>query len=134
MNDIFKLILTMHNYSVILFIIMVFVNLVLLTRATELFVFRTQMAYTTPLTAVFLTSILFTGIVMMLFGHLHFNISNVIMIIIAIAIIILEIKRIKPLKYLKNLPHALPLYKNYAKNFLLIELGMSLLISLWMWL
>ncbi len=122
-----------HGYSVVLFLVMICVNLLLLMRANDLFTFRKQMAYTTPLSAVFLASAIFTGIVLILSKHLSFDLSNIFMIIIAIIITILEVKRIKPLKYLKNVPQAVPLYRNYAQRLLLIELFMMLAMSLWMW-
>jgi len=122
-----------HGYSVVLFLVMICVNLLLLIRADDLFRFRKQMAYTTPLSAVFLVSVIFTGIVLMLSKHLSLDFSNILMIAVAIIISTLEVKRIKPLKYLKNVPQAVPLYRSYAQRFLLIELVMMLAMLLWMW-
>lgn len=129
----FNFSLEAHSYSVVLFLLMILVNLVLLMRANDLFVFRKQMAYTTPLTAVFLASVIFTGTVLMLSKHLPFNFSNILMIVASIVVIVLEVKRIKPLKYLKDMPQAVPLYRNFAQRFLLAELIVMLAVSLWMW-
>lgn len=133
MNYMFNASLEAHGYSVVLFLVMICVNLLLLIRADDLFRFRKQMAYTTPLSAVFLVSVIFTGIVLMLSKHLSLDFSNILMIAVAIIISTLEVKRIKPLKYLKNVPQAVPLYRSYAQRFLLIELVMMLAMLLWMW-
>lgn len=133
MNYMFNFSLEIHGYSVVLLFIMMCINLFLLIRANDLFAFRKQMAYTTPITAVFLASVIFTGTVLVLSKHLALDFSNILMIIVSIAVIMLEVKRIKPLKYLKNVPQAIPLYRNFTQRLLITEIVLVLAMSLWMW-
>jgi hypothetical protein len=133
MNYMYNFGINIHNGSIIALLAMIFINGVLLLKAHDLFAFRKQMAYTTPISAVFLAFILFTGIVMMLTKHLHFSIANGVMIVVGVIFIMLEVKRVKPLKYLKNLPHAIPLYRSFALKILVIEFVIILALSLWMW-
>jgi hypothetical protein len=91
------------------------------------------MAYLTPTIAVLLASILFTGTIMMAAKHLNFTLANIAMIAIAIAFIVLEAKRVKPIKRLKDVPEAIPVYRDFAKKILSIELLIVLAISVWMW-
>lgn len=133
MNYMYSFGINIHNSSIIALLVMIAINAILLFRAKDLFAFRKQMAYMTPLTAVFLAFVLFTGTVMMLTKNLHFSIANIVMVLVGILLIALEVKRIKPLKYLKNLPHAIPLYRSFAKKILAIEFLMILALSLWMW-
>ncbi|MBU0633041.1 hypothetical protein KKA17_10400, partial [bacterium] len=76
---------------------------------------------------------LFTCTVMMAAKHLDFSLANIAMITIAITFIVLEAKRVKPIKRLKNIPEAIPVYRNFAKKILFVEFVMVLAISLWMW-
>lgn len=123
-----------HNLGAIALLVMIGLNFLLLFQAKELFAYRKKMAYLTPTIAVVLASVLFTGTVMMAAKHLHFTLANVAMIVVGVVFIILEAKRVKPLKHLKNLPHAIPLYRAYAIKILSIEFLLLLVISLWMWL
>jgi uncharacterized membrane protein YhaH (DUF805 family) len=123
-----------HNWGVIALLIMIGLNFLLLFQAKELLPYRKKMAFLTPTIAVVLASVLFTGTIMMAAKHLHFTLQNIAMIVAEIVFIVLEAKRVKPLKYLKDLPHAIPLYRDYAKKILFAELFLMLGISIWMWL
>jgi hypothetical protein len=123
-----------HGYGVVTLLFLVLLNLVLLFKAEELFSYRKKMAYLTPTIAVVLASIIFTGTIMMAAKYLQFTLANVAMIVTSIVFIILEAKRVKPLKHIKNLPHAIPLYRDFAKKIIFIELILVGLISFWMWL
>lgn len=123
-----------HNYGAIALLVMIGLNFLLLFQAKELLPYRKKMAYLTPTIAVALASVLFTGTIMMAAKHLHFTLENIAMILGGIVFIVLEAKRVKPLKHLKNLPHAIPLYRDYAKKILFIELVLLGAISVWMWL
>ena len=123
-----------HDYSVIALLVMIGLNFLLLFQAKNLLPYRKKMAFLIPTIAVTLAFILFTGTIMMAAKHLHFSLANIAMIVTGILFIILEVKRVKPLKHLKDLPQAIPLYRNYAKKILLIELSLILGISFWMWL
>jgi hypothetical protein len=123
-----------HNWGAIALLIMIGLNFLLLFQAKELLPYRKKMAFLTPTIAVVLASVLFTGTIMMAAKHLHFTLQNIAMIVAEIVFIVLEAKRVKPLKYLKDLPHAIPLYRDYAKKILFAELFLMLGISIWMWL
>jgi hypothetical protein len=123
-----------HNYGAIALLAMIGLNFLLLFQAKELLPYRKKMAFLTPTIAVVLASVLFTGTIMMAAKHLHFTLENIAMIVSGIVFIVLEAKRVKPLKHLKNLPHAIPLYRDYAKKILFIEFLLILVISVWMWL
>ena len=134
MNYMYNMTINYHDYGVIALLAMIGLNFLLLFQAKNVLPYRKKMAFLTPTIAVTLATILFTGTIMMAAKHLHFTLANIAMIVAGIVFIILEAKRVKPLKHLKDLPHAIPLYRDYAKKILLIELLMILGISLWMWL
>ena len=133
MNYMYNMSIDFHNYVVILLLVLIGLNFVLLFRAKNVFSYRKKMAYLTPTIAVLLASILFTGTIMMAAKHLHFTLANIAMIAIAIAFIVLEAKRVKPIKRLKDVPEAIPVYRDFAKKILSIELLIVLVISIWMW-
>lgn len=133
MNYMYNMSIDFHNYVVILLLVLIGLNFVLLFRAKNVFSYRKKMAYLTPTIAVLLASILFTGTIMMAAKHLNFTLANIAMIAIAIAFIVLEAKRVKPIKRLKDVPEAIPVYRDFAKKILSIELLIVLAISVWMW-
>ncbi len=133
MNYMYNMSIDFHNYVVILLLMLIGLNFLLLFRAKNVFSYRKKMAYLTPTIAVLLASILFTGTIMMAAKHLHFTFANIAMIVIAIVFIVLEAKRVKPIKRLKDVPEAIPAYRDFAKKILSIELLIVLVISLWMW-
>ena len=133
MNYMYNMSIDFHNYVVILLLVLIGLNFVLLFRAKNVFSYRKKMAYLTPTIAVLLASILFTGTIMMAAKHLNFTLANIAMIAIAIAFIVLEAKRVKPIKRLKDVPEAIPVYRDFAKKILSIELLIVLVISIWMW-
>ena len=134
MNYMYNMSIDYHNWGAIALLIMIGLNFLLLFQAKELLPYRKKMAFLTPTIAVVLASVLFTGTIMMAAKHLHFTLANIAMIVAGIVFIVLEAKRVKPLKHLKNLPHAIPLYRDYAKKILFAELFLILGISIWMWL
>lgn len=134
MNYMYNMSIDYHNWGAIALLIMIGLNFLLLFQAKELLPYRKKMAFLTPTIAVVLASVLFTGTIMMAAKHLHFTLANIAMIVAGIVFIVLEAKRVKPLKHLKNLPHAIPLYRDYAKKILFAELFLILSISIWMWL
>ena len=133
MNYMYNMSIDYHNWGAIALLIMIGLNFLLLFQAKELLPYRKKMAFLTPTIAVVLASVLFTGTIMMAAKHLHFTLQNIAMIVAGIVFIVLEAKRVKPLKHLKNLPHAIPLYRDYAKKILFAELFLILGISIWMW-
>ena len=134
MNYMYNMSIDYHNWGAITLLVMIGLNFLLLFQAKTLLPYRKKMAYLTPTIAVVLASVLFTGTIMMAAKHLHFTLQNIAMIVAGVVFIVLEAKRVKPLKHLKNLPHAIPLYRDYAKKILFAELFLILGISIWMWL
>lgn len=134
MNYMYNMTIDYHNYSVIALLVLMGLNFLLLFQAKSVLPYRKKMAFLTATIAVILGFILFTGTIMMAAKHLEFTLANIAMIVIGIAFIVLEVKRVKPLKYLKDLPHAIPLYRDYAKKILFVEFFIILAISIWMWL
>lgn len=133
MNYMYNMSIDFHNYVVMLLLALIGLNLVLLFTAKNVFSYRKKMAYLTPTIAVLLAAILFTGTIMMAAKHLEFSLANITMITIAIVFIVLEAKRVKPIKRLKDLPEAIPVYREFAKKILFVEIVMVIAISLWMW-
>ena len=136
MNEMYNMGLSLHSWSAVAVLVMIFINLFILMSAKELAKYKKVNAlYLMPLEITVLGTLLFTGIVMMAAKHLDFTIENIVMIIISIVIIILEVKRLKALKYLSTKKdHALAVYKPFARTLLQIEFLVVLLISIWMWL
>ena len=133
MNYMYNMSIDAHGYSVVLLLLLMSLNLILLFKADALLPYRKKMAYLTPTIAVVLASIIFTGTIMMAAKHLQFTLENVVMIVFGIVFIILEAKRVKPLKHLKNLPQAIPLYRDFAKKILFAQFLLVGAISAWMW-
>ncbi|WP_457744229.1 hypothetical protein [Sulfurimonas sp.] len=128
--------LSLHSWSAIAVLVMIFLNLFLLISSKELKKYkRIHALYVMPMIITVLGSLLFTGVVMMAAKHLHFTIENIVMIIVAIVLIVLEAKRAKGLKYLSTKKeHAFAVYKPFARTILQIEFVLVFVISLWMWL
>ena len=135
MNEMYNMGLSLHSWSAVAVLVMIFINLYILISAKELAKYkRVNSLYLLPLQITVLGTLLFTGIVMMAAKHLHFSIENIVMIILGVVLIVLEAKRLKALKYLSTKKeHALEVYKPYARTILQVEFGLVLLMSLWMW-
>ena len=136
MNEMYNMGLSLHSWSAVAVLMMIFLNLYILISAKELAKYkRVNALYLVPLNITVLGTLLFTGVVMMAAKHLHFSIENIIMIVLGVALIVLEAKRLKALKYLSTKKeHALEVYKPFARTLLQVEFGLVLLMSLWMWL
>ncbi|WP_151899484.1 hypothetical protein [Sulfurimonas hydrogeniphila] len=135
MNEMYNMGLSLHSWSAVVILVMIFVNLFFLISSQELARYkRVNSLYLTPLTMTILGSLLFTGIVMMAAKHLHFSIENIAMIFLGVVLIVLETKRLKALKYLSmKKEHAFNAYKPFARTILQAEFVLVLLMSLWMW-
>jgi len=136
MNEMYNMGLSLHSWSAVAVLMLIFLNLYILISAKELAKYkRVNALYLVPLNITVLGTLLFTGVVMMAAKHLHFSIENIMMIILGVALIVLEAKRLKALKYLSTKKeHALEVYKPFARTLLQVEFGLVLLMSLWMWL
>jgi len=135
MNEMYNMGLSLHSWSAVAVLVMIFINLFVLISADDLKKYKKAHAlYWWPLEITVLGSLIFTGIVMMAAKHLHFTIENIVMIVLAVILIVLEAKRLKALKYLSTTKeHALAAYKPFARTILQIEFVLVLLMSLWMW-
>ncbi|WP_297482706.1 hypothetical protein [Sulfurimonas sp.] len=135
MNEMYNMGLSLHSWSAVAVLVMIFINLYILISAKELAKYkRVNSLYLVPLQITVLGTLLFTGIVMMAAKHLHFSIENIVMIILGVVLIVLEAKRLKALKYLSTKKeHALEVYKPFSRTILQVEFGLVLLMSLWMW-
>ncbi|UCN00001.1 hypothetical protein LCX93_10795 [Sulfurimonas sp. SWIR-19] len=135
MNEMYNMGLSLHSWSAVAILVMIFINLFFLISSQELSKYkRVNTLYLTPLTMTILGSLLFTGIVMMAAKHLHFSIENIAMILLGVVLIVLETKRLKALKYLNTKKeHAFNAYKPFARTILQAEFVLVLLMSLWMW-
>ncbi len=135
MNEMYSMGLSLHSYSAVAVLVMIFINLFVLISSEDLAKYkRTNSLYWMPLEITVLGSLLFTGIVMMAAKHLDFTIENIFMIILGVVLIVLEAKRLKALKYLSTTKeHAFAAYKPFARTILQAEFVLVLLMSLWMW-
>ncbi len=135
MNEMYNMGLSLHSWSAVAVLVMIFTNLFVLMNANDLKKYkRANALYWMPLEITLLGSLLFTGVVMMAAKHLEFTIENIVMIIIGVVLIVLESKRLKALKYLSTKKeHALVVYKPFARTILQAEFVLVLLMSLWMW-
>jgi hypothetical protein len=135
MNEMYDMSIVTHNLGVIGILVVVFINLVLLFSATDIKKYKRSMRLFTPIGSLAIGIVIFTGIVMMAAKHLAFSIENIAMIIFALSIIFLEVKRVKTLKmWNMATENALAKYKKFASRLLLLEVGITLLMSAWMWL
>ena len=134
MNEMYQMSIATHYYSVLGILIVIFINLIMLKKATLLSAYQRKMSLFTPIGSMAIGGIIFTGIVMMAAKHLDFTLENIIMILFSIFILVLEVKRLKDLKYLnKKLENAFGEYKLVAYKILIAEIVLTLSISIWMW-
>ncbi len=135
MNEMYNMGLSLHSWSAVAVLVMIFINLFVVMSAIDLKKYkRAHALYWWPLEITVLGSLIFTGIVMMAAKHLHFTIENIVMIVLAVVLIVLEAKRVKALKYLSTKKeHALAAYKPFARTILQVEFVLVVLMSLWMW-
>ena len=134
MNEMYNMSIEMQYYSVIGILIVILLNAIMLAKAKEVSLYQRQMSLFTPIGSMALGGIIFTGIIMMAAKHLDFTLENIIMILFSFAILFLEVKRVKTLKYLdKKAENVLDIYKKMAYKLLVVEVILTLGISIWMW-
>ena len=136
MNEMYSMGLSIHSIGTAFLLGVMLLNFVVLKKATSLKKYkRSNSIILLPLTATILGVALFTGIIMMAAKHLDFTIANITMIIISLVLIFLEVKRNKALKYINaNKERALEAYQTFGVKIILVEIILTLAISLWMWL
>lgn len=135
MNEMYDMSIVAHNYGVMGILLVVFVNLVMLYKATNLKKYKKSMSVFTPIFSTAIGTIIFTGTVMMAAKHLDFTLENIIMIFFAVLFIIVEVKRSKTLKYLDDKDEsALAYFRPIALKLYGIEIFLTLSMAIWMWL
>jgi 4-amino-4-deoxy-L-arabinose transferase-like glycosyltransferase len=134
MEAMYKTGLNIHYFGVIVLMGVVVFNIVMLSLSHHVVRYSKRMRIVMPISSSFIALILFTGAVMMAAKHLHFTFANVAMIVIAIVMIILEAKRYKTLKRRTDITQegAFADYKKKAFRFLGIEMGLLIVMSIWM--
>jgi len=134
MNEMYDMSIVTHYYSVIGILIVIFINILMLSRAKNIKKYQRQMSIFTPIGSIAIGGIIFTGVIMMASKHLEFSIENIIMIVFSVVIILLEVKRAKDLKYLNpNIELGLNDFKKRANLILISEIILTISISIWMW-
>ena len=135
MNYMYDMSLTLHSWSVLILLAVFVASLIQLQRADALLPYLKKMRIQTPVIMMVMFAPIFTGIVMMAAKHLNFTIPNIVMIVLSITIIYFEIKRSKPLRFESIAEEgAFEKYKVGAKNILVGEIAIIILISIWMYL
>lgn len=126
--------LNIHYFGVVVLMGVVVFNIVMLALSHHVIRYAKRMRVVMPISSSFIALILFTGAVMMAAKHLHFTFANVSMIVIGIVMIILEAKRYKTLKRRTDITQegAFADYKKKAFRLLGIEMGLLMLMSIWM--
>ena len=102
MNEMYDMSIVTHNYGVIGILGMIFINILMLVRATDINKYTRAVTLFTPIAMTAIGAVIFTGIIMMAAKHLDFTIENIVMIIFAVVLIVLENKRSKKLHTLNK--------------------------------
>ena len=136
MNEMYNMGLSIHSFGIVALFGVFILNIVVLKATNSLTKYKRLMSIVLmPISSTIIGVAIFTGVVMMAAKHLDFTIENIAMIIISVVLIVLEVKRTKALKYMNpNKDRSLDAYKAFASKILYIELVLTFLIALWMWL
>ena len=133
MEDMYSMSIVIHYYGVLGILVVIFINNLMLKKAQNITDYKRQMSLYTPVGSIAIGVVIFTGVVMMAAKHLDFTVENILMIFFSIAIIYLEVKRAKGLKYIDaREENALEKFKVYGAGLLMMELVLTLSISIWM--
>lgn len=126
--------LNIHYFGVIVLMGVVVFNIVMLSLSHHIIRYSKRMRIVMPISGSLIALILFTGAVMMAAKHLQFTFSNTAMLVIAVVMIILEAKRYKTLKRRTDISRegAFGEYKKKAFLFLGIEMGLLIMMNIWM--
>ncbi len=134
MNEMYNMSIVTHNYGVIGILVVIFINFMMLKRASDVDVYARSVSIFMPIAMTTIGFVIFTGVVMMAAKHLDFTIENIVMIAFAIVLIVLENKRSKLLQRLnKKRDDALETYRADVKSVFIYEIVTVLSISIWMW-
>ena len=134
MNEMYNMSIVTHNYGVIGILVVIFINFMMLKRASDVDVYARSVSIFMPIAMTTIGFVIFTGVVMMAAKHLDFTIENIIMIAFAVVLIVLENKRSKLLQRLnKKRDDALDTYRADVGKIFIYEIVTVLSISIWMW-
>lgn len=134
MNEMYDMSIVAHNWSVMLVLGAVLVNVFMIMGISNKAKYERAHLLFMPIGMTMLGAVVFAGVVMMAAKHLDFTVQNIAMIITSIAVLYLELKRSKALqKVRKNDAQAFADYKKSAFGYLAIEAFLILAISFWMW-
>lgn len=134
MNEMYDMSIITHGWGVMLVFGAIFVNIFMLFWIKSLAKYTRAVTLFNPIGATAIGMVIFTGVIMMAAKHLDFTLENIAMIIFAIIFIYLEVKRSLGLKNLnKKEVTAFDGYKSYALKIFVLEILVTLSISLWMW-
>lgn len=136
MNEMYSMGLSLHSIGSAAILVAIFLNLFMLISSQDLAKYkRVSSVVVWPLTFTVLSTVIFTGVIMMAAKHLDFTFANIVMILVSVILMALEAKRVKSLKYLdEKKDHAFNAYKPIARTILQVEFMLVALLSLWMWL
>jgi len=133
MNEMYNISIVTHNFSVLVVLGVMSINLYKIYAATDVQAYRKYHMLYNPMGLTVFGAVIFTGIIMMAAKHLDFSIANIIMIIFSIVLIVLEAKRAKDLRYLMNKDSdGFLVYKKYAQKILLSEIFVTVAIYIGM--
>ncbi len=130
MNEMYSMSIVTHSWGVIGVLAVVFLNMLVLSRADDIRKYRKFMSVFTPIGSVLIGSVIFTGVVMMAAKHLDFTFANIVMILFSIVFIVMEVKRSKEIKFADV---KLDEYKKYGMKILVSEIVVILGIGIYMW-
>ncbi len=134
MNKMYEMSLLLHEFGVLVLIVIFLGSLWQLRRADEVMVYLKKMRIQSPMIMMAMFLPIFTGMVMMAAKHLEFSVANIVMIVLSVVLIIFEVKRSKPLKYASIVEEGVfEKYKKDASSILVAELVLIALISSWMY-
>ncbi len=134
MNEMYDMSIVTHNYGVIGILVVIFINFMMLRRATDVTVYQRSVSIFMPIGMTTIGFVIFSGVVMMAAKHLDFTIENIVMIIFAVILIVLENRRSKLLQRLnKKRDDALQTYTTDVNKIFIYEIATVLSISIWMW-
>ena len=133
MNEMYNISIVTHNFSVLVVLGVMSINLYKIYTATDVQAYRKYHMLYNPMGLTVLGAVIFTGIIMMAAKHLDFSIANIIMIVFSMLLIVLEAKRAKALRYLMNNDlDGLLVYKKYSQKILLSEMFVTVAIYIGM--
>ena len=135
MNEMYSMSIDIHDFGVFALFLIIVVNMVMLNNADDMLGYARKMRIYMPFSASMIAVIIFTGVVMMAAKHLDFSLPNIVMIVFSIVLIGLESKRYGSLKHIdRRIENVFAQYKSKAMKYLGVELLLTVLISIWMFL